>query len=97
MFYQNAGNIHLSERDNAAAAKCRRIGARTLKDVDTTKAAILYMDSCELLFPTSGQVEFIPPTAAGDFYEGLKYLLSVPLATPPAAAHGDWLSRSMWW
>jgi len=76
-FYQNAGNIHLSERANLSAAKCLRIGARALKEADKTRSAILYMESCNLILPPTAEVAYIPSNAGDEFLEALRYMLSI--------------------
>jgi len=91
-FYQNAGNIFLSERDNLNAAKCLRIGARSLKEVDKTRAAIFYMESCNLILPPSAEVAYVPPNARADFLEALEYMLAInKLALEP----NRWLTEAL--
>jgi len=91
-FYQNAGNIHLSERDNLSAARCLRIGARALCEVDKTRAAIFYMESCNLILPPTAEVAYVPPNARRDFVEAVQYMLSInKLALEP----NRWLPEAL--
>jgi len=81
-FYQNAGAIHRSERENVNGAKCLKIAARTLRSVDKTRAAILYLDCCNLLLPSTKPQELLPPQhSADDFTEALGFLLEINAGT----------------
>lgn len=93
-FYQNAGAIHRSERENVNAAKCLKIAARSLRPVDKTRAAILYMDCCNLLLPHAPLET--PPSqyAADDFTEALRFLLDCNADCGPTEPN-KWLPEAL--